>query len=246
MASYSEAHRALLTYVRATKVVPADRLAAKFDKIAAHFAVDPSLRDAVATINIRLEPFGFKIDSTWDQRLGQPLYVFVNMRLDDIIQSCTLYSPAELDAIKGLVDLVVSAHDYAYSFPVGNARQQAAATTKKSATDVAHLLVRLVDDGWLETTGHNRVVLAPAALAELRAYLVDRFGVFSRADPQGKLLACHVCRALVTLGAKCGDRACAAAFHDRCMALFRRSADACPECQAPLDDVRAVGAVAPQ
>lgn len=243
MATYSEAHRTLLTYVRATKVSPADRLARKFEKIAAHFAVDPSLREAVATINIKLEPFGFKIVSTWDQRLDQQLYVFVNTRFDDIIQNCTPYTPPELDAIKGLVDSIISAHDYAYSYPMGNARQQVAATAKKPAADAAHLIVRLIDDGWLESTGHNRVVLAPAALAELAAYLEDRFGVFSRADPQGKLLACHMCRALVTLGAKCGDRACAAAFHHRCMALYRRTADACPECHELLDGARAVGAV---
>lgn len=240
--SYSEAHRALLTYVRAKKVTPADSLAAQFERIAAHYDVPPSVRDAVATINVKLEPFGFKIDSTWDQHLGLPLYVFVNTRFDDIIQNCTPYSPPELEAIKGLVDSIVSAHDYVYSYPMGNARQQVAATANKTTSDAAHVLVRLIDDGWLETTGHNRVVLAPAALAELRAYLVDRFGVFSRADPQGKLLACHVCRALVTVGAKCVDRACPVAFHDRCMVLFRRSADACPECQAALGDARAVGA----
>lgn len=240
--SYSEAHRALLTYVRATKVTPAERLEAHFAKIAAHFDTDPSLRDAVASINVKLERFGFKIDSSWDQRLGQALYVFINTRFDDIIQSCTPYSPPELEAIKGLVDSIISAHDYAFSFPIGNARRQVAVAGNKNTGDAAHVLVRLVDDGWLETTGHNRVILAPAALAELRAYLVDRFGVFSRADPQGKLLACHVCRGLVTAGVKCGDRSCAAAFHDRCMALFLRAADACPDCAAPLDEARAVGA----
>lgn len=65
---YTEAHRALLTYIRAVKVVSADRLTAQFSLVAEQYSLQESLRDFLATINVRLERYGFKIDSTWDHQ----------------------------------------------------------------------------------------------------------------------------------------------------------------------------------
>ncbi|EEQ37686.1 putative non-structural maintenance of chromosomes element [Clavispora lusitaniae] len=238
---YTEAHRALLTYIRAVKVVSADRLTAQFSLVAEQYSLQESLRDFLATINVRLERYGFKIDSTWDQDSGAALYVFVNTRLDDVIQSCTPYSPPELDAIKELIDTIVSAPGYIYACPMVNARQQIASTLKRPASDATYLLKQLVDDGWVSFTSHNRVVLAPAALAELRAYLEDRFGIFSTADPQGKLLVCNVCRGLVTLGQKCITGDCPTSFHDRCMASYQRGGHGCPACGKSLEETQSVG-----
>lgn len=222
----TEAHRVLLTYIRALKAVPVAEATRKFALLAERFALDaPELAEYISTINISLERFGFKIDTVRDQALDALTYVFVNTRFDDVIQGCTPYTPPELDAVKQLVDNIVNAHDFAFCVPYGNAKQHVAAVLKVRAADADYFLRRLIDDGWIELSLLGRVVLSQISLTELRLYLVDRFGVYSVDDSLGKLLRCTVCRELVTLGQRCGE--CPATFHTRCLAVYSRNNDKC-------------------
>lgn len=233
-----EAHRVLLTYLRATKCVPVATVAAKFPLLAEN-GDENLLRQYISTINVNLERFGFKIDTVRDQRSDTLQYVFINTRFDDVIQACTPYLPPELDAVKQLVDNIVNSHDFAFSLPYGNAKQHTASVLKQRASDAELLLRRLVDDGWLAVSDRSRVLLSETALAELRIYLVDRFGVFSADDALGKLLLCVVCSSLVTTGTKCVQAECSAAFHSKCFTVYSRNHELC-QCGEALEQ-RAVG-----
>lgn len=246
---YTEAHRVLLTYLRSVRAISVDKLTAKFKILAEDLEIevsDPltSLREYIATINYNLERFGFKVETARDQALGDLQYVFVNAKFDDVIQKCTPYTPPELDAVKQLIDSIVEASLYEFCVPYGNAKQQAGSVLKLRASDAAFFLTRLIDDGWIEVTSHNRVVLSSAALAELKVYLTDRFGVMTAEDSLGKLLVCHVCGDLVTLGAKCPQSECPSAFHRKCYSVFARGRTECPNrrCGAVLEKMADVGA----
>lgn len=243
---YTEAHRLLLTYVRAVRAIQADVLASKFQLMTEELQLpnQPVLREYIATINFNLERYGFRIDAARDQASGDLQYVFVNTRFDDVIQNCTPYSPPELDAIKQLVDSIVEETKYAFCVPYGNAKQHIGGVLKQRASDAAFFLTKLIDDGWIEVTSHNRVVLSALALAELKLYLTDRFGVMTADDNLGKLLICQICGDLVTLGSKCPQPDCPSAFHRKCFAVSTRNGGVCPNmrCGGELTGMVDVGA----
>lgn len=231
---YTEAHRVLLTLLRTVRSIDVSLLTDNFKLIAEHFEIqteDPvaTLRQYISDINQRIQKYHFKIEATHDQVLGETVYVFINTRQDAIIQGYTPYLPSELDAIKQLIDSIV-ASEFEFCVPYGNAKQQIASVAKLRLNDTDVFITKLVNDGWFEITSNNRIVLSTAALAELKVYLVDRFGKFSREDDQGKLLACHVCGGLVTYGVKCGKSSCHISFHKKCLTVFSRQK---PDLQCP-------------
>lgn len=223
----TEAHRVLITYLRAVRSVSAPLLTEKFKRIAEHFEIDTKdepaakLREYISDLNVRLERYSFKIEAARDQVLGEAVYVFVNTKADSVIQGCTPYSPSELDAIKQMIDSIISS-DFEFCLPYGNAKQQVASVAKLRLNDADFFLTRLVNDGWINITSNSRVVLSTATLAELKTYLIDRFGIFSPEDPLGKLLSCNVCGDLVTYGIKCPSEVCHVSFHNKCFTVFSR------------------------
>lgn len=248
--AYTEVHRLVLTYLRHVRSISVAEMAENFRIIAEDFeleADDPqaALAQHISTINIQIEPFGFKIASSRDQTLGELHYTFVNTRFDDVIKSCTPYTALELDAIKQLIDGIVNA-DLAFCLPQGNAKRIIGTVAKLKTTEASYFLARLVDDGWFELTPQNRLVLSPASLAELSSYMADRYGKLTREDPQGRLLYCHTCGDLVTMGLKCPDDECNSAFHNRCHSVYIRGHDGnvqCPkfrECGSLIDEASAV------
>lgn len=248
--SYGDVHRVLLTYIRAVRSVSAETMARKIEILATHYPLDVSdpqraLRELISSINVKIEKFGFKIDVIRDQDTHVIHYAFVNTRFDEFIQGCTSYSAPELDTIKQLIDTVINAHNYVFSVLYAMAKQRVTSVLKQKTSDSVILLQRLVDDGWLEITDLDRVVLSPACLAELRKYLDDKYGYFSAADPLGKLLKCFVCGDTVTLGYKCGQDNCYAAFHKKCLNFYLRDHEACPvePCGTRILDKRVVGPI---
>lgn len=244
---FTEAHRVLLTYLRAVRLVSASVMAEKFRLIAEHFTIetdDPAAtaREYISDINLRIQKYFFKVESARDQALGEVVYVFVNTRQDAVIQACTPYLPSELDAIKQMIDSIVAA-DFEFCVHFGNAKQQVASVAKLRLGDADYILAKLVNDGWFNITSNNRVVLSTAALAELKTYLVDKYGKFSVEDPQGKLLGCHVCGDLVTYGIKCDQSSCPVSFHNKCFTVFSRQTPdlRCPgACNSVLEEERLV------
>ncbi|SGZ46935.1 CIC11C00000000610 [Sungouiella intermedia] len=245
--SITECHRVLLTFIRTRKIVLEDEMDTKFPILISHFGLDsenPSLlREYISTINVALEKHAFKIETIRDQESRKLQYVFINTRFDDVIQGCTPYTPPELDAIKQVIDEIINASNFSFCFPQGNAKQLVGSTLKQRASDATYFVARLVDDGWIEITQLNRLVLAPASLAELKEYLADRFGYFLVDDLLGKLLVCHTCGDLVTLGVKCKSRDCGSSFHKKCAEVYMRSNDGCPSssCSDTLEDMVKVG-----
>lgn len=245
MDQYGEIHRILVTYVRAVRTVPADVLTRKAEILGAKFGLETEpqvlLRDLISTINVNIEKLGFKIDVVRDQDTSVVRYVFVNTRFDEFIQGCTAYTPAELDAIKHLIDSIVESREYAYSVLYAMAKQQTTAVLKQRTSDAVVLLRRLVEDGWFEMTDLDRMVLSLLCLAELRTYLDDKYGVLTDSDAQGKLLRCNVCEELATMGRKC--RGCHVAFHHKCYTVYERGHDQCPngQCRESIRETVVVG-----
>ncbi|GEQ67300.1 hypothetical protein JCM33374_g964 [Metschnikowia sp. JCM 33374] len=201
------------------------------------------MRDYIAEINVKIARAHFKIDSIRDQETDIQQYVFINTKTDEIIQACTPYTVPELDAIKQLIDHIINAHGYAFGLNYANAKQHVASVLKQKARESDMFIKRLVDDGWINLTNQNRLVLSPTSLAELSTYLKDRFGVFSASDTSGKLLKCLVCSDFVTLGKKCGNKDCYTSFHSKCMGVFSRENQVCPNesCNKPLGEFIDIG-----
>lgn len=253
---YAESHQILLTYIRAIRDVSRTRLLGKFALIADEFAlVTPEdsvaslLDDHILAINARLEPLGMKIDELRHQVSAVPYYVFVNTKLDDTIKGATGYSAPELDAFKQIIDDVVDAGN-AFSVGLVNAHQKVAACTSRPQKEAAFFVDRLVDDGWLELSTMDKLVLSIRALSELETYLMERFGARADYNDDCKLYVCGQCREIVTLGFTCGDLKCPIGFHQKCLDIYRRNDGSgelkCPQfgsCGGKLaqEDVERVG-----
>lgn len=246
--SYGDVHRVLLTYIRAVKNVSAEAMARKLDILAHHYDLDVSdlpkvLRELISAINVKIEKFGFKIDVIRDQDTHSIQYAFVNTRFDEFIQGCTTYSAPELDTLKQLIDTIITAKNYVYSVLYAMAKQRTTSVLKQKTGDSVILLERLVDDGWLEITDLDRVVLSPMCLAELGDFLSRKYGYITAEDILGKLLKCIVCESVVTLGYRCERKDCHVAYHKKCLNFYRRNHDECSAagCGRKVLDTQTVG-----
>lgn len=235
---YGEPHQILLTYIRAVRDVSRPRLVGKFALVAEAFglvtpedSVESLLDDHILHINAKLEPLGMKIDELRHQTSGISYYVFINTKLDDAIKGATSYSAPELDAFKQIIDDIVDGEN-AFSMGLVNAHQKVAACTSRPQKEAAFFVDRLVDDGWLELTTMDKLVLSIRSLSELETYLTERFGAKNDYDDDCKLYICGQCREIVTLGFACADSRCPTSFHQKCLDIYRRN-DASGEYKCP-------------
>lgn len=247
---YGDVHRVLLTYIRAVKCVSAEAMARKIDILSNHYEFDGTdpqliLRELISAINVKIEKFGFKVEVSRDQETHLIQYLFINTRFDEFIQGCTNYSAPELDTIKQLIDSIINANNYVYSVLYAMAKQRATSVLKQKTSDSVILLQKLVDDGWIEITDLDRVVLSSMCLAELRNYLDDKYGYLSISDSLGKLLKCFVCENIVTLGYKCDSKECCAAYHKKCLGFYERDHEECPieQCGRKVSELSVVGPI---
>lgn len=227
MQNYSVIHVTLLTYIRSVWLVSQPELLENLDKIIQALNLErdedtttvEALDLFVSTINNKITETGFRISKYRNQVTGEIYYIFVNTLSDVITKSNTNYTPAEIDAIKRIIDDMMDQSDLLFSLGYVNLSQRISQTLNKTARESNAILNRLVDDGWFELTEEDRLVLSMRSICELKNYLIERNGLFKeKLDGQpGKLLVCHQCSELVTFGFKCRESDCPITFHSKCL-----------------------------
>lgn len=223
MSNYDEIHRTLLTHVRGIRVISRSQLAADFEEIVAALTDlpqtegTPSLDDYISTINSQITQDGMKITKIRSQVTNDPYFVFVNTKSDDIFKANSTFTVNELDAIKKLVDEIFESNlTFAIDFVQGS--QVVAASINKSTKEAGNFIEDLVDEGWINITTHDQIILSMRGISELERYLVDRYGL---REQNGNIFMCYQCKEIVTIGKKCGH--CHLAFHGKCGDVWLKS-----------------------
>lgn len=240
---YGEPQRVLLTFLRMVKCISVSKLTERFQILVEGFELPAStkLQTLISQINSRIDDYGFRIEQTRDQALGQLLYVFVNTRSDEWIQKLTPYLPAELEALNQVIESIVCSDNFSYAFPLRMAKMTYASLNKAKASEAQYFFERLEDEGWLLVSPKENLVLLPLSLVELKKYLVDSYGYYSADDPTGRMLKCLKCGDFVTIGKKCGTETCAVSYHRNCLAVQMRADKDCIRCGTSLEEVVTVG-----
>lgn len=171
----------------------------------------------VSTINSRITNHGMKITKSRSQVTNETYFLFVNTLSDDIIKNNSTYSVNELDAIKKLIDEIIES-GLSYSIGLVPATQVIAATLNKPMREAGVFIEDLVDQGWLNITVHDQVILSMRGLCELERYLLDRYGT---TEQDGSVYTCFQCKEIVTLGKKCCR--CHTSFHYKCGDVWLKS-----------------------
>ncbi|KAI1401558.1 Nse1 non-SMC component of SMC5-6 complex-domain-containing protein [Hypoxylon fuscum] len=223
----------------------------------------------VSAASAAVSPLDMEIRSATHQVTRERVYALVNTTSDAPTQLATLHGPEEIAFARRLVDALFDTYntpraealcldgmqanklrkpargadddDSVLPHADGeNAGAEPAGALKGlKPSEVETALRRLVDEGWLERSRAGFYSLAPRALVELRAYLVDAFNDADEAaaDPRAwqRVKFCEACREIVTVGLRCAERDCNVRLHDGCADKFWRARGeeggrTCPRC----------------
>lgn len=221
---YTEVHRVLLTYIRSVKSIRLQDLLDAFVLICHRLSVEEEptlnlLNKYIADINIQISQQGFKIDRKNDEVDGTLHFIFINTIVDDIMKESSLYTTTELVSIKGIIEDIIEAPDFAFSTSRTTAQQIIHAHQNKDLKEAAAFVDRLIDDGWLDATLNDHLILSVKSLCELKQYLIDGYGP-GEGDEDGKLLICRQCKEIVTMGLLTPEKD---AFHGKCYEVYCRN-----------------------
>lgn len=234
---YTETHRVLLTLLRTCKYISHSNLVESFKTIVERLepqepttSYDNLLNAHVSAINYRISQHGFKVDKKTNEATGELTYIFVNTISDEVIKQNTDYSAKELEVIKHLVDGIMENEDLCMGRV--NAQQTIALETGRTLGEASRFVELLVDLGWFNMTSDERLVLSPRAVAELKNYLISRYGV---ASDGGKVFICKQCNEIVTMGVFLKDLH--QPFHWKCYAIYVPGGEADVTIGVPRDTI---------
>ena len=178
------------------------------------------LTSYVSAANSALSAFDFEIRSSFHQRTRERSWALVNTTSDPLTQLATSYTADEIAFVKRLLDymfdgpanrgrkeaMCLGAMEAVQLARAGNRRETqngAAQPTRQnlSMKEAEDMLVKLVDEGWLEKSKAGFYSLTPRALMELKGWLVDTYN--EPADDEDevrrdKIKSCHACKEIIT------------------------------------------------
>lgn len=239
MQTYDEVHRSLLTLIRSLGYINQVDLQKCFQQI--YRAIngrevennEEKVEQYISEINSKIKLHGFKIDRIQDQVSGDIYSLFTNARYDEIIKGSTLYSAAELDALRQIIDDIIQGYGEEYSIGFINAKQKLANVCNKPLKESETMIYKYIDDGWFNLTLNDRLTLSIRSMSELRKYFLDTYGI-KKSSLENKLYTCEVCDEICTLGTKCPNRECVICFHYKCREVYLRGSSergVCPLCK---------------
>ncbi|KAI5949044.1 hypothetical protein KGF57_004874 [Candida theae] len=221
---YTEVHRVLLTYIRSVKSVKLQDLLDAFVLICQRLGVEEEptlnlLNQYIADINIQISQQGFKIERKNDENDGSTYFIFINTIVDEIMKESSMYTTSELVSIRGIIEDIIDARNFAFSTTRTQAQQIISAHQNKGIKDSAAFVDKLIDDGWFDATLNDHLILSVKSLCELKQYLIDGYGT-SEDEDDGKLLLCRQCKEIVTMGLLTSEKI---PFHRKCYEVYCRN-----------------------
>jgi hypothetical protein len=220
----------------------------------------------INTLNSSLSPFAYEIRSLHPQTSTtrapeNALFAIVNATSDPQTALATLYTPDEIAFVRRLLDAMFDTNNSQQrevmaikgmdatrlakaprrenTQPTQNGTMGGGQATSITLDRADVIVVRLVEEGWLDKSAYGYLSLSTRALMELGQWLIDTYNDPEDVSAQDvenewqRVKTCEGCKQIVTVGQRCSYEACNCRLHDFCVNTFFRGQDVrrCPKCR---------------
>ncbi|KAJ3088804.1 hypothetical protein HK102_007878 [Quaeritorhiza haematococci] len=171
-----------------------------------------------------IEPLHLSFRRSIDPESGITYWALVNLKGDAIAQLATEYTPAEINYLKRLINLIVNADDEAFELSSTIALREAGKVKPMiSKKDAQVFLEKLVQKKWFDER-NGLYSLALRSILELETYLKEEFGDL--------IMDCTICKDIATTHSeRCEVAQCSARIHVSCsQRYFQQHQKKCPLC----------------
>jgi len=177
----------------------------------------------VAAINTALEPYDMQIKKCICEVKGTNFYALVNQTEHPLNKLSPLYSPAQLELFKKIIEEVLTSDSgtvtsmQVLNFEFGEAVKFSRREREETLTKMAH-------DQWLMQED-GEISLSARSIYELDVYIREVY--------KEDAIICPACNALVIRGQRCAKEDCPVRIHNHCAKkLFKAGAQRkCPTCK---------------
>ncbi|KAI9313481.1 Nse1 non-SMC component of SMC5-6 complex-domain-containing protein [Dichotomocladium elegans] len=227
--SYNDSHRLFLQSMLSNRILKEQEAIQIYYQICQLTDVEAiDFDEFVATINGEINEIDLALRRSRKEADGTPIIALVNTREDEVAQTATNYTPAEITYLRQLLEMMIMADDEA--FGVGTMAALRLGPKMKppiSQKDAQDFLDRLMEDGWLDTSPDgSSYIAAPRCILELQTYLKEQY--------PDMMKSCKVCLEVITMGERCELQDCQTRIHRHCAdGLFGYTSDEnrkCPVC----------------
>ena len=180
------------------------------------------LTSYISAANSKLSPLDLEIRSTFHQQTRERWYALINTTSDPLMQLATTYTAEEIAYVKRLLDAMFEGQNnrgkkeamcISGMDAIQLAKTPARRETQNGALQAVNqgltmkeaesMLVRLLEEGWLEKSRKGFYSLSPRALMELRGWLIDTYNDPVEEDEDAerhadRVKTCHACKELIT------------------------------------------------
>jgi hypothetical protein len=220
------------------------------------------LQTYILAASIAISPLDFEIPSTLNQANKERVWALVNSVSDPLTQMATTRTSEEIFYIKRLLDAMFETYNtkrreimaitgmQASETRIRKGPHQSEGEASTQAADkgltvdqVEKLLVKLVNERWIEKSREGFYRLAPRALMELRNWLVETYNDADEPDGWQRIKFCVACKDIVTVGQRCANLECKIRLHNVCEEAYWRANPnkSCPRCKTAWDGKHYVG-----
>lgn len=196
----------------------------------------------VVAINRKLSTVDFEIVRTSSQESEEILYILINKKSDNAVKLSTVFTNAEIQIINDLIDRMFdhsneSKSSLSYSISPAVAVEIVKKSSSKTTNQQSYEFLNDLElKGWISYID-RRYTLSSRALAELKGFLIDKYGEDS-AETEGSISICYGCKQIATRGLRCSNDSCFIRFHNLCRDHFIKSNNDSTKCPNNDCDLR--------
>ncbi|OWB73120.1 hypothetical protein B5S31_g2852 [[Candida] boidinii] len=196
----------------------------------------------VVALNRKLNTVDFEIVRTSSQESEEILYILINKKSDNAVKLSTIFTNAEIQIINDLIDRMFdhsneSKSSLSYSISPAVAVEFVKKSSSKTTNQQSYEFLNDLElKGWISYID-RRYTLSSRALAELKGFLIDKYGEDS-AETEGSISICYGCKQIATRGLRCSNDSCFIRFHSLCRDHFIKSNSDSTKCPNNDCDLR--------
>lgn len=198
----NEIDKVLLTIIRSLSHLNQKNLIIYFQKILNHFSnhafvfdlIENFVNERIFIINKKISDQGFKIKRVKDELSNEFHYVYTNSVMNNDNRSFTTYSKNEIQSLKLIIDTIMIADNNQFSIERKECEKIICKKLLFSLRDASLFIEKVINDGWINLTKKNKLILTLRLFAEMKTYMINRY------KDIGIIHICKLCEDLVTIG----------------------------------------------
>lgn len=219
---YGDIHRFFLRTVASQGVLSLREAKKCTEKFTVNEPIN--IQELIKEINDKIRPYQQEIKLTSNEVSGEEVVVFISLGYDDASKSQTVFSPAELDYFRVLIEQILSNDSRQISGEHATKKFDIKRFTKAEAKKLLSIWCKMY---YLEKDGRN-YALGVRAIHEFEGYFRQNMPYLIDES------SCSLCNKIVFRGYTCPN--CSKSIHSRCLINFLKNVKKWPCCKFDYDD----------